>query len=101
MELETYGELRGNRFTPTLNNSGQHDGVIVPFNIKLCQAMGVVLSRRCNKMKVPSGQHCGRVHNTMHHRSVRAINVAAQLQTDVREVRYDRRRKNITRCGGR
>ncbi len=77
MELETFGKLRGNRFIPVLNNSGQHDEGIVLWNIKLHQAMGVALSHCCNEMKDPNGQRCGRVYNTMHHRAVGAIKITA------------------------
>ncbi len=77
MELETYIKLHGNRFTLALNNSGQHNGVIVPWNIKLCQAMGVALGHCCDEMKDPNGQRCGRVYNTMYHRAVGSIKITA------------------------
>ncbi len=92
MELKSHSQIHQDRFSSTLDDPREDNGVIILGGVKLGNAMGISLGQSGHEMEVSRHQHCSCVHHASKNGAIGTIKCTPELQTNVGEDGHYRRR---------
>jgi hypothetical protein len=92
MELKSHSQIRRDRFSSTLDNPREDDGVIILGGVKLGDTMGIPLGQSGHEMEVSHHQRCSHVHHASKNGAIGTIKCTPELQMNVGEVGHYWRR---------